>query len=580
MLTHPIAALFCALSSVISGDGASSTKQAQYRGPVEELTLSFPTPNSIFPQFQQDPLVGVGDAIGSLEGYNRWEFWFEIHKDILLRSKDFRRRQLLQDLPPGATPVADDGKVRLEEACNKIAPALRAALKSTDPRVVRQAAMGLGRIGAKEAIADLDELLRKSPDAETRRYAIIALSLIDDRAVLSTLVNLVLNREATTDLRSAAALGLGMQSHREGVRFLKEYLEKTLNAETAVGADKEVYLSAVMALGMCRDRETAPTLISRYKNLRETKTSRSKPVEIALLQALGRVGDPSALVLLVDSMLEKDDQIRRAAAQALGDLGDRAATKILVNALENDNDEQTRGFAAISLGRLGGEAARDALRLAFANKGSRTVKSFSALGLGLLGDRAFAPEILKAFAQPSEDDMRGSFAITLGLLQEAKAVAPLLQIVEKRGANADFRGYCAIALGMIRPEGVLDKLIKILDEDHDRVDLWRRALCLGIGLFGQSKAGSALAHVIETDRRDVVREHAALALNLCRGRDQIDPLIKILEREQMKGDLALFVTSALSGLGDRYEYPLLSETFFNMNYRVHNPFLEELQRVL
>lgn len=580
MFTHSLLALFCALHPVVSGDGGSNTRQAQYRGPVEELILSFPTPNSLFPKFPQDPMVGVGDAIGALEGYNRWEFWFEIHKDILLRSRDFRRRQLLQDLPPGPIPVADDGKVRLDEAYNKIAPALRASLKSPDPRVVRQAAIGLGRIGAREFIGDLQMLAKRSADADTRRIAILALSMIDDRAVLSTLVNYVVDHEVTTDLRAAAALGLGIQGHRESARFLKEFLEKSLNAETAGGTEREVYLAAVMGLGMCRDRETAPMLIGRYRVLRENRSGRAKPIEIAILQALGRIGDPSSLVLLVDSMLEKDEQIRRSCAQALGDLGDRAAVKILVSALENDNDEQTRGFAAISLGRIGGEVARDALRVAFTSRSSRTVKSFAALGLGLLGDRVFGAEILKALQQPSEDDMRGSFAIALGLLQDPKAVPTLMKVVETRGANADFRGYCAIAVGMIRPEGVLEKLIKTLEEDVDKVDLWRRALCLGIGLYGQPKAAAALTHVMETDHRDVVREHAALALNMCRGRDQIDPLVKIVEREQMKGDLALFAVAALAGLGDRYEYPILSETFFNMNYRVRSPFLEELQRIL
>ncbi|MBI3819248.1 MAG: HEAT repeat domain-containing protein [Planctomycetes bacterium] len=547
---------------------------------MEELIFSFPSPNNIFPQFPQEPVVGVNDAAGALEGYNRWEFWFETNKDVLLRSRDFRRRQFLQELPPSAVPTPDDGKVRLDEVFNKIAPALRLALKSPDPRVVRQAAMGLGRIGNRESIPMLEELAKHASEAETRRYAIVAMSLIEDRTVMSILVNLVMNPEVTIDIRAAAALGLGFQGRREGARFLKEFLEKTLNGATVGGSERDVYIAAILGLGMLRDRETAPMLIGRYRALREVRTARAKPAEVAILQALGRIGDPSALVLLVDSMLDKDEQIRRACAQALGDLGDRAVVKMLINALENDSDEQTRGFAAISLGRIGGEAARDALRAAFANRGSRTVKSFAALGLGLLGDKAFAPELLKAFSLHSEDDMRGSFAIALGLLQETKAVAPLMKVVEARGANADFRGYCAIAVGMIHPEGVLDKLIKILEEDADRVDLWRRALCIGIGLFGQPKAGASLTHVLETDKRDVVREHAALALNLCRGRDQIDPLIKILEREQMKGDIALFAASALSGLGDRYEFPLLSETFFNVNYRVRNTFLEELQRVL
>src|SRR4030095_17257911 len=118
----------------------------------------------------------------------------------------------------------------------------------------------------------------------------------------------------------------------------------------------------------------------------------------------------------------------------------------------------------------------------------------------------------------------------------------------------DFRGYCAIALGMIRAEGVLDRLIKILVEDVDKVDMWRRSLCLGVGLFGNPKAADALTRTLFDDSRDIVREHAALALNLCRGRSAIEPLVKRLQAEP-RGDLALFCVTALAGLRDPHENP-------------------------
>lgn len=569
--------------SIFVAAGGSNGQQAQqtgqYRGPVGELFVSFPGPGPAQPAFPQNPLAGTGDTIGALEGYNRWEFWFEINKDVLLRSRDFRRKEVLFNVPPEPTPVSDDGKVRLEEARNRIAPALQAALKSSDPRVVRNAALGLGRIGAREAIAELEALASNS-DMETRRFAVIALGMMDDRVVLSKLVNLVMNPGSVTEIRTAAALALGLQGRKEGARFLRDFVEKTLNVETAGGDDRDLYVASIVALGLCRDRDTAPILISRFRVIQPMSSARTKAVECALLQAIGRIGDPSGLVPLLEGMAAKDVQIRRSAAQALGDLGDRTAVKVLVTALEDDNDEQTRGFAAISLGRLGGEPARDALRKAFFHKGSRTTKTFSAIGLGLLGDSGFAPELLKALELNSEDDSRGSFAIALGLLRDTKALETLFKIVENRGTNADLRGYCAIAIGLIRAEGTFARLLKILEEDTDKVDLWRRAVCIGVGLFNEPKAGAALTKVLETDKREMVREHAALALNMTRSRAQIQPLISLFEREGMKGDIALYCVSALAGLGDRYEYPVLSEIFFNANYRVRSMVLEEMQKVL
>jgi HEAT repeat protein len=303
-------------------------------------------------------------------------------------------------------------------------------------------------------------------------------------------------------------------------------------------------------------------------------------METVILQALGRIGDPSAQLVLLEALADKDEQRRRAAALALGDLGDRSAVKPLITALQEESDVQTRGFAAISLGRLGGDAARDALREAFSVKGSRTVKTFAALGLGLLGDRAFSPEILKALQQPSEESMRGAYAVALGLLNEPRALETLFKIVESRGSHHRLRGYAAVAIALIRPEGGYERLVKIYEEDTDKVDMFRRLIAVAVGLYGNPKAGPALTKSIVSDSRDLVREHASLGLNMCRPRSEIETLSKILEKEQYKGDLALFCVVALAGLGDRFEYPVISESFFNFNYRVHNSFVEDLMYVL
>ncbi len=575
-------ALTVALSSPHAGSTPSDSKTAQYRGPIQDLVAIGSTPSptgtpGIPPT--ANPGSPLLDPVGFLEGYNRWEFWFEVNKDLLLRSRDFRRREILTVLPPTVDPIPDQGLVRAEDARTTIARALRKAVGSTDPRVVRYAALGLGRIGARESLPILEDLI-ETGELETKRFATIAMGLIDDRAVLSRLIALLHDEEQVSpEVRAAAALGIGLNGRREGARVLRQYLEKHLRTDTVDGVDENVFLAAVLALGMCRDRDSTPYLITTFKTLRVDRASRSRPMETLLLQALGRIGDPSALIPLLQSLEEKNIEIRRAAAQALGDLGDRAAVAPLSASLAEDNDEQTRGFAAISLGRLGGQEARDALRAALQVKGSRTVKSFAALGLGLLGDRGSSAELLKILALNSEDNVRGSAAIALGLLGEPAAVEPLFELVKARGTKADFRGYCAIALGLIRPEGSLEKLLTILKDDPDKVDLWRRGLCLAIGLHRSAAAAPALAEVLIGDSRDVVREHAALALNLSRGRAAIDTLEKALEKDS-RGDLALFSVIALSGMGDRFDYPLISESFFNVNYRLPYAFLESLLYML
>ena len=575
--------LLAVVATLASGNLASdnTVRRAQYRGPVEQLLAAGPSGPEGGP-------IGAGggaggpllNPVGFLEGFNRWEFWFEINKDVLLRSRDFRRRELFPPTEPeaGAPSPPDDGRVRADDARSAIARMLKGALKSSDERVVRFAALGLGRVGTKDTLDTL-EPIAASKDPETRRIGTLAIGLVNDRAALSRLVNMLGDAESPPEARVAAALAIGLHGRREGSRFLVDYLKKHLTPATVLGADKDVFAAAVVGIGLCRDHAAAPYLRATYTSLHEERQGRTRPLETAILTALGRIGDPVGLLSLLDALDDKDLDLRRAAALALGDLGQSAAVSPLVSALEEDHDDQVRGFAAISLGRLGGDRARDALRRGFASRASRTVKSFSAIGLGLAGDRSSSPDLLRALVDKSDENLRGAYAIALGLLGDARAVEPLLKIVESHSGAAEFRGYCAIALGMIRAEGALDHLLKLLEKDNDRVEVWRRALCLGIGLFGDPKAGPALRRVLVEDDRDVVREHAALALNLLRPRSEIDPLGAILEKES-RGDLALFTVAALSGLGDRYDYPVVSETFFNSNYRIRLPLLEELQQVL
>src|SRR4030095_7026851 len=167
-----ISLAMAALAVVGSGQG-NVARRAQYRGPVEQLLAPtpIPVPGGAGAPPAGSPLI---DPVGFIEGYNRWEFWFEINKDLLLRSRDFRRREVLVPQPPGAPAQVEDGKVRVEEVRAQIAPAWRSALTSLDERVAMAAAIGLGRIGGRESLHELEELSAKG-SLDTRRAANVAL---------------------------------------------------------------------------------------------------------------------------------------------------------------------------------------------------------------------------------------------------------------------------------------------------------------------------------------------------------------------------------------------------------------------
>jgi len=574
-MLSPAMATLPALLATLAAAGPALLHHGQYRGPYDEVLAASAAP--VGGPGGGLPPGAIFDPTAASEGFDRWEFWFEWNKDVLLRTRAPRRERIPERLG------TETQRVDQEFARARIVPLLLRAAEENDSHFARTTLLALGKVGGSEALPPILSALEKGT-AETQRIAAIALGLSGEREGLARLVDLFADRRTPPGLRAAAALGMGLSGRREVAPILRNFLDRNLTPEHLASDQQEVLLASLVAVGMVRDTSLVPVLIGRYRTLEGTRESRGRVLLGAILTTLGRLGDSAALGTLLEGTRARDIERRRWAALALGDLGDPAAVVPLTEALEDDSDLQVRGFAAISLGRIGGEIAVRALRKAFDAKGvSRTVRSFSGLGLGLAGDRESAGALRVALAAPGEEAMRGAFALALGFLGDASSADTLFRIAEDRGANPDLRGYAAIALGLIRPDGGLPRLLQIARGDADRVEDFRRGVLLGLGLFGDPRATDVLVGDLATERRDVVRGAAAAALNLSRDPAALEIVASQIfaePRTSQPPDFATFACAALGALGDAHTYPLLSETFFNGNYRIRVPLLLELADLL
>ena len=77
----------------------------------------------------------------------------------------------------------------------------------------------------------------------------------------------------------------------------------------------------------------------------------NKEARIGMIEALGMIGDPGAVGVLVSQMSDRSNEIRWEAALALGEIGDPSAIPALRNAL-GDPDKYVRYGAALSLQKL------------------------------------------------------------------------------------------------------------------------------------------------------------------------------------------------------------------------------------
>lgn len=104
-------------------------------------------------------------------------------------------------------------------------------------------------------------------------------------------------------------------------------------------------------LGTCGEKAVLP-LIGALR-------SRSVPVRLGAIEALGMIQDPRAIpVLTAIPARDRSTEVRWAAVIALGEIGSPAAVPFLVTMLR-DPDRYVRYGAAIALGRLGWEPEND-----------------------------------------------------------------------------------------------------------------------------------------------------------------------------------------------------------------------------
>jgi HEAT repeat protein len=244
-------------------------------------------------------------------------------------------------------------------------PALLEALKDRDENVRQSATEALGEIGDPQALPVLLETLKAAKDWQVRLAVAEALWKIGDPQALHTLLwvlrdgdtfvrqfaawtlGKVGGRQAVLDLedvlkkdedwwmRQIAAKVLGEIGERQAVPALMEALK-----------DEHWWVcqAAAWALGEIGDRQALPALIQALKD-------REEDVRRAAAEALGKIGDPQAVPALMETLKDRDEDVRKAVAEALGEIGDPQAVPALLETLK-DEDEDVRWAATMALGKL------------------------------------------------------------------------------------------------------------------------------------------------------------------------------------------------------------------------------------
>ena len=213
------------------------------------------------------------------------------------------------------------------------APALMSFLRSKKPVHRAIAATGLGTIGYTPAGKRVLPLL-KDKDPAVQQAAIVAIGRLAPEGAIRSLARCAGREELNQRVLATTALGLTRKS--AAVTPLMRLL---------TDSHPKVQSSAARALGTIGNDRATMALATMLAD----PVTRI-PVRQAITEALGRLGDPQAVAILLQATGESEVDIRKAAVASLGQLKDVRAVSALALLVR---DPALTEIAIRALGQIG-----------------------------------------------------------------------------------------------------------------------------------------------------------------------------------------------------------------------------------
>lgn len=356
-----------------------------------------------------------------------------------------------------------------------------------------RAAERLARLGDTKAVEPLIEALTGAKEIQVRVKAAEALGALRDRRAVDSLVST--SGATEPEVRAAAVSALGLIADHTAAEAL---FVAARDSETIV---REAAVRSLSALGISVEKVSPDLSSSNWQ------------VRAAAVTTLARLGDRSALPLILSALRDPDFRVRSEAARTLGALGDSSATDALSSAL-SDQSADVRVEATFALGRI---------------KDSRALGPLTSL----LSDRD--PRVSLAAAE------------SLARLHDPRATRVLIESLSS--ADWRVRSRATQVLARVAGEGQLDQAVGPLAAslaDKDPVVRYYAAEALtGIG----ARAIPALIEALRS-HRDSDRDRAARVLWRI-GAPAVDSLIAVLQDKNATPEMRAASARALGMIGDK-----------------------------
>lgn len=331
----------------------------------------------------------------------------------------------------------------LGEIKNGTLDSLLRALKDHDPEVRANAATALGKTKDKKAVEPLIISL-KDKEWEVRKNAVEALGEIRDGKAIIPVTALLQDKKSKVEVSAKEALAKIIYGIAEDHDI--DQLIRTLQSQEKIV--RQITVSAMIDL---KEEDTIAPLI-------DSLNDRDPQVREDAAKALKNMGKVVVKPLLYT--ISEDLPMASSTISILGDLKESSAVESLIGVLKYFKDTKVRYAAVKALGEIGDTRSILPLIETLHDKDTR-VREGAAEALRKMGQAVVAP--LMTTLSGDNLHIRYFAIVLLGDLKNSRAVAPLIVIL-KNSESWALRFEAARALGKIKDPIAVGSLREALND--------------------------------------------------------------------------------------------------------------------
>lgn len=282
--------------------------------------------------------------------------------------------------------------------------------------------------------------------------------------------------------------------------------------------------------------------------------------------ALGKIGDPRAVLYLIATLDDQEYVVREAACMALGELGDPRAIEPLTARL-GDEDSNVRRDAAEALAKLGGGYT---LLIASLEDTDPSARAAGAHGLMRLGGKEAIPFLIPLLRDPN-NGTREAAAEALGRLGGDEAFHALLKAVGTSDKSVHFT--LVKALGQVE---AADKAAHLSSALRSGSTQSRLVILRALGEMRTTEAFEALIAALGASDFKL-RKEAVWILGNNNAVVAAAPISRLLSDESLWVRRA--AADALGRLSDEATIPALLEALADPDYGDRAPLTRALKNI-